>query len=71
MLDEVVFIIGPPLVTYLATAFHPALGLSVSAVIGLVGVVALAVQRSTQPPAYSGRMSIRARFGCHGGSWCR
>src|SRR6187549_716448 len=31
MLDEVVFIIGPPLVTYLATAFHPALGLSVSA----------------------------------------
>jgi MFS family permease len=53
MLDEVVFIIGPPLVTYLATAFHPALGLSVSAVIGLVGVVALAVQRSTQPPAYS------------------
>jgi predicted MFS family arabinose efflux permease len=53
MLDEVVFIIGPPLVTYLATAFHPALGLSVSAVIGLVGVVTLAAQRSTQPPAYS------------------
>ena len=49
MLDEVVFIIGPVLVTFLATAFHPALGISVSAVIGFIGAVALAVQRSTQP----------------------
>jgi len=50
MLDEVVFIIGPVLVTFLATALHPALGVSVSAVIGLVGALALAAQRSTQPP---------------------
>jgi MFS family permease len=49
MLDEVVFIIGPVLVTFLATAFHPALGISVSAVIGFIGAIALAVQRSTQP----------------------
>ena len=49
MLDEVVFIIGPVLVTFLATAFHPALGISVSAIIGFIGAVALAVQRSTQP----------------------
>jgi MFS family permease len=53
MLDEVVFIIGPPLVTYLATTFHPGLGISVSAVIGLIGVLSLAAQRSTQPPARS------------------
>jgi predicted MFS family arabinose efflux permease len=53
MLDEVVFIIGPPLVTYLATAFYPALGISVSALIGLIGVIALAAQRSTQPPRRS------------------
>jgi MFS family permease len=50
MVDEVVFIIGPILVTFLATALHPALGISVAALIGLIGVVALAAQRSTQPP---------------------
>ena len=50
MLDEVVFIIGPVLVTFLATALHPALGVSVSAVIGLIGAVALAAQRGSQPP---------------------
>lgn len=50
VLDEVVFIVGPVLVTLLATAIHPALGVSVSAVVGLVGAVLLAVQRSTQPP---------------------
>jgi predicted MFS family arabinose efflux permease len=46
----VVFIIGPVLVTFLATALHPALGVSVSAVIGLIGAVALAAQRGSQPP---------------------
>jgi predicted MFS family arabinose efflux permease len=53
MVDEVVFIIGPVLVTFLATALHPALGVGVSAVIGLVGAVALAGQRSTEPPTRS------------------
>jgi MFS family permease len=53
MLDEVVFIIGPVLVTFLATAIHPALGVSVSAVIGLIGAVALAAQHSSQPPIRS------------------
>jgi Major Facilitator Superfamily len=51
VLDEVVFIVGPVLVTFLATAVHPALGVSVSAVIGLVGALLLAAQRSTEPPA--------------------
>jgi MFS family permease len=55
MVDEVIFIIGPILVTFLATAFHPALGISISAVIGLIGVVGLAAQRSTQPPTHSSR----------------
>ena len=50
MLDEVVFIIGPILVTFLATALHPALGITTSVVIGLIGGVALAAQRSSQPP---------------------
>jgi MFS family permease len=55
MVDEVVFIIGPILVTFLATVFHPALGISISAVIGLLGAVALAAQRRTQPPTRSTR----------------
>lgn len=50
MLDEVVFIIGPILATLLATTLHPALGVITSAVIGLIGAVALAVQRGSQPP---------------------
>ena len=61
MLDEVVFIIGPVLVTFLATALHPALGVGVSAVIGLVGAVALAGQRSTQPPTRSTSAEHEAR----------
>ena len=60
MLDEVVFIIGPVLVTFLATAFHPALGVSASALIGLIGAVALAAQRASQPPIRSTRRSHRS-----------
>jgi MFS family permease len=50
VLDEVIFIIGPVLVTFLATAVHPAAALAVSAVTGLVGALALAAQRGTEPP---------------------
>jgi hypothetical protein len=45
--------VGPVLVTFLATAYHPALGLGVSAAIGLAGAIALAAQRSTEPPIAS------------------
>jgi len=51
VVDEVVFIVGPVLVTYLATSFHPALGISACLVLGLVGALLLAGQRGTQPPA--------------------
>jgi predicted MFS family arabinose efflux permease len=61
MLDEVVFIIGPVLVTFLATALHPALGVGVSAAIGLVGAVALAGQHSTEPPTRSTSADHEAR----------
>jgi MFS family permease len=50
MLDEVVFVIGPVLVTALATNLSPAAGVITSAVLGLAGAVALALQRSTEPP---------------------
>jgi hypothetical protein len=51
VLDEVVFVLGPVLVTVLATSWHPLAGLSIAAASGLVGTWAFALQRSTEPPA--------------------
>lgn len=50
VMDEVVFIVGPVLATFLATSIHPALGLAAGGVVGLVGALALAAQRRTEPP---------------------
>ncbi|MFP5283893.1 MAG: MFS transporter [Actinomycetes bacterium] len=58
VLDEVVFIVGPVLVTLLATALHPAVGLGTCVVLGLVGAVTLASMRSTAPPVLVGRSRI-------------
>ena len=49
MVDESVFIVGPVLVTLLATNVHPLAGLAATAVLGLVGTYTLAAQRSTEP----------------------
>ena len=51
VLDEVVFVVGPILVTLLATLWHPLAGLAVALVTGLAGTLAYAAQRSTEPPA--------------------
>lgn len=61
VLDEVVFMLGPVLVTALATALAPSLGLGTAVVAGVVGTVALAAQRGTEPPA--GRRSPARRDG--------
>ncbi|MGI8459937.1 MAG: MFS transporter [Propionibacteriaceae bacterium] len=53
VMDEVVFIIGPVLATFLATTVASSLGLIAAAVLGLGGTLALAAQRSTQPPAHA------------------
>ena len=50
VLDEVVFVVGPVLVTLLATGWHPVAGLSFALVSGMVGTFAFAAQRSTEPP---------------------
>ena len=52
VVDEAIFIIGPVLVTFLATAAHPAFGLSAAALVGLLGGLAFAAQRSTEPPPH-------------------
>ncbi|MEV4106381.1 MFS transporter [Nonomuraea sp. NPDC049695] len=50
VVDEVVFVTGPALVTVLATAVNPYAGLVVALVFMLLGCLALAAQRRTQPP---------------------
>ena len=48
--DEVVFIVGPVLVTFLATQYSPYAGLVAAAVLGFAGSVWLGLLRRTDPP---------------------
>ncbi|HEX2316646.1 MAG TPA: MFS transporter [Thermomonospora sp.] len=50
MLDEVIFITGPMLVSLLATLVHPAGGVLTAGVFTLGGSLALAAQTGTEPP---------------------
>jgi MFS family permease len=49
VVDEVVFVTGPALVTFLSTLYAPETGLVVAVVCGVVGALALAAQRGTEP----------------------
>jgi MFS family permease len=50
VLDELIFITGPPLVTVLATGVHPAAGLLAAYTFAVIGTVGLVLQRRTEPP---------------------
>jgi hypothetical protein len=64
VLDELIFIVGPVLVTLLATGVHPLAGLGTVVAVSLTGGLTLAAQRGTEPP--------RANAGDHhGGSAMR
>lgn len=52
VVDEVVFVAGPGLVTFLSTVYAPQTGLVVAIVLGTVGTVLLAAQPRTAPPAH-------------------
>jgi MFS family permease len=49
--DEAIFVIGPALVTVLATEVYPAAGVAVATVACVAGTLLLAGQRRTEPPA--------------------
>lgn len=49
--DEVVYVTGPALVTTLSTAIAAQAGLVFALVVGVLGPLALAVQRRTEPPS--------------------
>lgn len=57
LVDEVVFIIGPPLVTATAVAVSAAAGLMLCVVLLAAGGLWLAGQRRTQPPTHAGGRS--------------
>jgi MFS family permease len=52
VVDEMVFIVGPILVTVLATLVDPVLGVAAAAAAGTLGSLAFAAQRRTEPPAH-------------------
>lgn len=52
VLDEVVFVVGPVLVTVLAVGVHPLAGLGSALALTTGGGLLFAAQRSTQPPAH-------------------
>jgi MFS family permease len=52
VLDEAVFMLGPIVVTVLATAWHPVAGLAVAVAACVAGTLWLTSQRGTEPPAH-------------------
>jgi hypothetical protein len=52
VVDEVVFVIGPPLVTLLATLVNPPVGFMTGVVIGFCGGMWLSRLRDTEPPVH-------------------
>ncbi|MBO1807685.1 MFS transporter [Serratia ureilytica] len=60
VLDEVAFIIGPPIAVGLSVSLFPEAGPLVAALLLVAGVTAFALQKSTQPPVYT-RNSERQR----------
>jgi MFS family permease len=61
VVDETVFILGPILVTVLATAWDPAAGLAVAIVACVAGTLAFCAQRDTEPPAHPHHRSTGVR----------
>jgi predicted MFS family arabinose efflux permease len=53
--DEVCFILGPAMVTLLATQLYPAAGVAAAALLCLAGTLWFASQRSTEPPIHAAR----------------
>ncbi len=64
ILDEMVFVIGPPLATVLALQVHPAAALIACVILVFLGAGALVPQRRTEPPAHgkarrAGQLAVR------------
>lgn len=67
VIDEMVFIVGPPLVTWLCVQVNPASGVIAAAALVAVGTGWLSAQRRTQPPPLVHRRE-RGQRGLLGGA---
>ena len=63
VVDESVFMLGPIVVTVLATAWHPVAGLTAALVAGVIGTLLFSAQRATEPPAHPRTESTGRRPG--------
>jgi len=63
VLDELLFVIGPALVTVLATEVQPASGVTVALAACVIGTLLLAAQRGTEPPVIPAAAASPARHG--------
>lgn len=63
VVDEIVFVIGPPLVTFLATAISPPVGFLTAIIIGLIGGMGFATLTSSEPPVARTTGGRRGRRG--------
>ena len=61
VVDEAVFMLGPILVTVLATSIDPVAGLATAIVAGVAGSLAFSAQRATEPPAHPHDRTVGAR----------
>ncbi len=61
VVDEAVFILGPILVTVLATGIDPVAGLATAVVAGVAGSLAFSAQPATEPPPHRHDRSVGAR----------
>ena len=61
VVDEVVFVVGPPLVTLLATLVAPPVGFLTGVAFGLAGGLWLAAQTATEPPVHPIDPTARGR----------
>lgn len=66
VLDELSFVVGPPLVTLIATLVDPALGFAVGTALSLLGGIGLLLQHSTAPAVAAPNLNAR---GGRGRSW--
>ena len=72
VVDESVFIVGPILVTLLATLVDPVAGIAATVVAGVGGSLAFAAQRGTEPPAHPHDRTARGpACRCPGAPWGR
>jgi MFS family permease len=65
VVDETVFIVGPALVTVLATTVHPLAGLVTAILAAVVGTAVLVSQRRTEPPPSRAGVALEGHQGPH------